>query len=177
MLGSLCLSALLPAFALAARTRTYVAVGVLFGAAGTAQLTPTSMLLDHAGAVGAAGEDPSVMYALFNCAYVLGMAVGPGTLAALTQTLGFPVASAVVAGATAVLSLGLAALLAHGPYLAAGDGGTCGSRLVAGEPELEHSGVRDAAAAASRHSPSGHDEDDDPAGTGAGLGQRLLPPR
>jgi len=89
------LSAALVGFAHATARWQLFAVAVVFGASGTAQLTPASTLLEEVVPV-ALHDHPTFGYALFNCAYVTGMAVGPGTLSALTESLGFGRASVVL---------------------------------------------------------------------------------
>lgn len=103
-LGSLALSIVLPMFPRCGTLAHLCAVSALFGLAGTAQLTPASALLEQAVA-GAVERSPVLLYALFNCAYVLGMCVGPGLLAELTDTLGFSTATVWLAGVAGTLAV------------------------------------------------------------------------
>jgi hypothetical protein len=103
---------MLPLFAHCGSMRAFLVVGALFGVAGTAQLTPASELLELA-----ARGDPSLaahpeqLYARFNCAYVAGMAVGPGALAWLVQVVGARNGSALLALGSATLAAALALAL------------------------------------------------------------------
>jgi MFS family permease len=107
MCGLLGLALTLPAFSLDVPWYALVPIAALFGASATAQLTPASALLEKA-AADAVGEHPTLSYALFNCAYVGGMAVGPGALASLTDALGFRKASLCLS-ASALAIAGVAA--------------------------------------------------------------------
>lgn len=108
MCGLLGLALTLPAFSLEVPWYALVPIAALFGASATAQLTPASALLEKA-AADAMGEHPTLAYALFNCAYVGGMAVGPGALASLTDAFGFRKATLCLsASALAVASVAAA---------------------------------------------------------------------
>jgi MFS family permease len=78
-------------------------VAMLFGASATAQLTPASALLEQV-AEQVVGEHPTLTYAIFNCAYVSGMAIGPGVLALLTDLLTFQLATLCIAAGALVIS-------------------------------------------------------------------------
>lgn len=115
--GLLCLALLLPVVASVRSHWALYAAAALYGASGTAQLTPASTLLEQVADV-ALGSHPTLTYALFNCAYVSGMAIGPGALATLTDvfsdgdaaqpTKGFALASVVLALLTSALALSAA---------------------------------------------------------------------
>lgn len=162
--GCFGVAALLPLFAMCAALWQYCAVAVCFGVAGAAQLTPTSMLLEHAVAEGPLRTAPGLLYALFNCSFVLGMAVGPGACAGLTDLLGYPRAAAVIAGTVASLVAAVALLLArefgllqlrrHEPERGLqhskpllSDGSSCCASTGRGEPARSCGGSRVAAAA------------------------------
>jgi hypothetical protein len=110
--GSLALSLLLPLFALSSKLWQFCAVGALYGVAGTAQLAPTSALLELAVRTdGWLAEQPSLVYALFNCAYVTGMAIGPSALALLVDGCGFVRAALILATASATVATAVALAL------------------------------------------------------------------
>jgi len=109
--GLLGLALLLPLWALPLPQWGLFVVAVLFGTCATAQLTPASTLLEQVAAE-VVGDHPTLTYAVFNCAYVSGMALGPGTLAMLTDLLSFQLATVCVAGGALVVS-GVAACSLH----------------------------------------------------------------
>lgn len=103
--GTVGLALLLPVFAMPLPHWAVYGVAVLFGTCATAQLTPASTLLEQVAAE-VVGDHPTLTYAVFNCAYVSGMAVGPGVLAFLTDRLTFQAATLCVsAGALAISTL------------------------------------------------------------------------
>lgn len=102
MAGLCGLAVLLPLFALPLPHWALFVVAALFGTSATVQLTPASTLLEQV-AADVVGDHPTLTYAVFNCAYVSGMAIGPGVLAMLTDALTFQAAALCVsAGALAV---------------------------------------------------------------------------
>lgn len=101
------LSICLVSMAHVASTWLLFPLGMVFGASGTAQLTPVSTLLDSI-VPEALHEHPTFGYALFNCAYVSGMAIGPGALSALTESHGFETASLILGSATTAVALSAA---------------------------------------------------------------------
>lgn len=103
MLGMLGLACMLPVFALRLPQWALIPVAMLFGTSATAQLTPASTLLEQV-AHKVVGDHPTLTYAVFNCAYVSGMAIGPGVLAALTDRLSFQLATLCLSAAALVIS-------------------------------------------------------------------------
>lgn len=103
MCGLLGLSVLLPLFAMPLPSWGVYPIAMLFGVSATAQLTPASSLLEQV-AAGVVVDHPTLTYAVFNAAYVSGMAIGPGVLAFLTDRLTFPVSSLCVSGGALAVS-------------------------------------------------------------------------
>lgn len=103
MAGLVSLALLLPIFAMRLPQWAVFIVAVLFGTSATAQLTPASTLLEQV-ATKVVGDHPTLTYAVFNCAYVGGMAVGPGVLAFLTDRLTFQAATLCVSAGSLVIS-------------------------------------------------------------------------
>ncbi|KAJ1626683.1 major facilitator superfamily domain-containing protein [Pavlovales sp. CCMP2436] len=91
MAGMVGLCATLPLFALPLpHWSLFAPVAMLFGVSATAQLIPASTLLEQVASV-AVFRHTTLTYAVFNSAYVSGVAVGPSLLVSLTQQLGFEV--------------------------------------------------------------------------------------
>lgn len=189
--GALTLAVLVPLFSACSSLWQLCLVAVLYGAAGTAQLTPTSLLFERAVLLGDEAEDAdadddeecadkaaarssrlqpasqpqpqpqrqahhpsSFLYALFNCAYVSGMALGPSVLAFLVDHIGFRAGSTVLALSSALVMSAIAIALSrelnrqgrasmrHGPMRCANPAASSCEAvqpLVAAEVSREHS--------------------------------------
>jgi len=120
--GSLVLASLLPAFALATQPWQYYTVAVFYGAAGSAQLTPASALLERAVSQTKSAPRPILLYACFNCSYVSGMALGPSIFAFLVDEIGFRKASLALSGSSALTAIVVALALSRELDLRPGQG-------------------------------------------------------